>query len=157
MKPKSAKYLARAQAFAEAVDVAVEIRTTPPWEDRGAVEHYKWLKARAVPPYADPVCANLRGLTQLESIFLTEWNEGSGEDVELFWKRVAERGLPFQRRDVVREVLARGRINSETEYQTITDGIVIQQQMGRISATEADKLGRMLGQFEQRASKRHAR
>ena len=96
-------------------------------------------------------------LAMLESIFLTEWNEGSGEDVELFWKRVAERGLPFQRRDVVREVLARGRINSETEYQTITDGIVIQQQMGRISATEADKLGRMLGQFEQRASKRHAR
>ncbi|MFL5227169.1 MAG: hypothetical protein ACJ8C7_02690 [Microvirga sp.] len=157
MKPKSAKYLARAQAFADAVDLAVEIRTTPPWEDRRAVEHYNWLKARAVPPYADPMCANLRGLTQLESIFFTEWNEGSGEDVERFWKRVAERGLPFQRRDIVREVLTRGRINSETEFQTITDGIVILQQMGHISAAEADKLGRMIEQFEQRARKRHVR
>jgi hypothetical protein len=157
MKPKSAKYLAHAKAFAEAVDLAVEIRTTPPWEDRGAVEHYNWLKARAVPPYADPVCANLRGLTQLENIFFTEWNEGNGEDVERFWKRVAERCLPFQRRDIVREVLARGRINSESEFQTITDGIVILQQLGRISGAEADKLSRMLGQFEQRARKRHIR
>jgi hypothetical protein len=157
MRPKSAKYLARAQAFAAAVDIAVELRSRPPWEDRGAVEHYNWLKARAVPPYADPACANLRGLAQLEDIFFTEWNEGSGEDVERFWQLVAERGLPFQRRDMVREVLARGRINSEMEYQTITDAIVIQQQLGQITPEEADKLGKLLGQFEQRAATRQAR
>ena len=157
MKPKSAKYLARAQAFAAAVDLAVQIRSMPQWEDRALVEHYVWLKARAVPPYADPACANLRGLAQLEDIFFTEWNEGSGEEVERFWQLVAERGLPFQRRDIVREVLERGRINSEMEYQTVTDVIVIQEQLGRITPAEADKLGRILGQFEQRAATRHAR
>ena len=157
MKPKSAKYLARAQTFAAAVDIALEIRAMPQWADQQAVEHYVWLKARAVPPYADPVNANLRGLAQLEDIFFTEWNEGSGEDIERFWQLVAERGLPFQRRDIVREVLARGRINSEMEYQTVTDAIVIQQQLGRITPAEADKLGKLLGQFEQRASKRYSR
>ena len=35
MKPKSAKYLARARAFVEAVDLAVAIRSAPPWEDQG--------------------------------------------------------------------------------------------------------------------------
>ena len=39
MKPKSAKYLARASAFAEAVDLAVAIRSAPPWEDKRDVEH----------------------------------------------------------------------------------------------------------------------
>ena len=40
MKPKSAKYLARAQAFCEAVDLAVAIRSAPPYEDKRDVEHY---------------------------------------------------------------------------------------------------------------------
>jgi hypothetical protein len=156
MRPKSAKYLARARAFAEAVDIAMELRATPPSKDRHLFDWYIWLRARAVPPYADPVNANLRGLAQLEDIFFTEWNEGSGEDVERFWRLVAERGLPFERRDIVREILSRGRINNEMEFQTITDAIVIQAQLGRISPAEADKLGKILERFEQRAAKRHS-
>jgi hypothetical protein len=155
MKPKSAKYLARASAFAEAVDLAVAIRSAPPWEDKRDVEHYLWCKERAVPP--DPVNANLRGLAELENIFFTPWNEGSGEHVERFWQLVAERGLPFERKDIVRDVLNRGRINNEMEYQTITDAIVIQHQMGKISAAEAERLDKMLGQFGERASRRRSR
>ena len=121
------------------------------------VEHYLWCKERALPPYEDPVNANLRGLAQLENIFFTEWNEGSGEDVERFWQLVAERGLPFERKDIVRDVLNRGRINNEMEYQTITDSIVIQQQMEKITAAEAESLAKMLGQFEERANRRRSR
>jgi hypothetical protein len=157
MKPKSAKYLARASAFAEAVDLAVAIRSAPPWEDKRDVEHYLWCKERAVPPYKDPVNANLRGLAELENIFFTPWNEGSGEDVERFWQLVAERGLPFERKDIVRDALNRGRINNEMEYQTITDAIVIQQQMGKISAAEAGRLDKMLVQFGERANRRRSR
>jgi hypothetical protein len=39
------------------------------------------------------------------------------------------------------------------EYQTITDAIVIQQQMGKISAAEAERLDKMLGQFGERANR----
>jgi len=120
------------------------------------VEHYLWCKERVVPPYVDPVNANLRGLAQLEDIFFTEWNEGSG-DIERFWQLVAECGLPFERKDSVRDVLNRGHITNEIEYQTIKDSIVIQQQMGKISATEAERLDKMLGQFEERANRRRSR
>lgn len=157
MGPKSAKYLARARAFAEAVDLAVAIRAAPPWEDQGLVEHYYWCKERALPPYADPVNANLRGLAELENIFFTEWNEGSGEHVERFWQLVAERGLPFERKDIVRDVLNRGRITNVMEHQTIADSIVIQRQMGKISVAEAEKLAKMLGQFEERTNRRRSR
>jgi hypothetical protein len=157
MRAKSAKYLARASAFAKAIDLAVKIRSSQPWEDRRAVEHYLWCKERVVPPYADPVNANLRGLAQLENIFFTEWNEGSGEDVECFWQLVAECGLPFERRDFMRDILKRGHINNEIEYQTITDSMVIQAQMGKISAAEMERLGKMLGQFEARANRRRSR
>jgi hypothetical protein len=51
----------------------------------------------------------------------------------------------------------RGRINNEMEYQTITDAIVIQHQMGKISAAEAERLDKMLGQFGERASRRRSR
>ena len=44
----------------------------------------------------DPVNADPRGLAQLENIFFTEWNEGSGEHVERFWQLVAERGSAFR-------------------------------------------------------------
>jgi hypothetical protein len=121
------------------------------------VEHFLWCKERAVPPYNDPVNANLRGLAQLEDIFFTSWNEGSGEDVERFWQLVAERGLPFERKDIVRDALDRGRINNEMEYQTVTDSIVIQQQMGKITAAEAERLDKMLGQFGERANRRRSR
>ena len=43
------------------------------------------------------------------------------------------------------------------EYQTITDSIVIQQQMGKISAAEAESLDKMLGQFGERANRRRSR
>ena len=98
-----------------------------------------------------------RGLAQLEDIFFGPWNEGSGEDVERFWQLVAERGLPFERKDIVRDALNRGRINNEMEYQTITDSIVIQQQMGKISAAEAQRLDKMLAQFGERANRRRSR
>ena len=157
MRAKSAKYLGRARAFVEAVDIAVELRATPPSKDQHLFDWYVFLRTGATPPYRDPVNANLRGLAALESIFFTEWNEGSGEVVERFWQLVADRGLPFARKDIVRDVLARGRINSEAEYHAVTDSIVIHQQMGRLSPAEADKLDKMLAQFAQRASKRHAR
>jgi hypothetical protein len=151
VKPKrpSPKYLARARAFAEAVDIGVELRAAhEEGEGSDATQELLW-KEQALAP--EPPFANLRSLAYLEDAFFTYWNETSGEHIERFWQRVTERGLPFQRRDVVGEILSRGRINNDIEYQTVTDSIVIQQQMGRISPAEEDRLSSMLGQFEKRS------
>lgn len=141
--------MARARAFAEAVDLGVALRATltgPEWSDG---KHELWVKEQALAP--EPPFANVRSLAYLEDDFFTYWNESSGEHVEQFWQRVAERGLPFQRKDTVRDVLTRGHIRTEVEYHTITDSLVVLQQTGKISAAEVDKLGEMLRQFENRA------
>ena len=151
MKPKgpSAKYLARAHALAEAIDLAMELYAALPAHERDAmVNHAMDCKKRALGP--EPPFATLRSLAYLEDAFLTYWNEASGEDVERFWQLATERRLPFQRKDVVREVLSRGHIHNDIEYQTITDSIVIQQQIGKISRAETDSLSKMLGQYEKR-------
>lgn len=152
MTPKgpSAKYVARARALTEAMDLAVELYAAlPAYERDSMVGFARERKAMVLTP--EPPFANLRSLAYLEDEFFTYWNEAGGEHVERFWQLVVERSLPFQRKDVVRTVLTRGRINSDSEYQTITDSLVIQQEIGTISPVEADRLSRMLGQFEKRS------
>ena len=149
MNPKgpSAKYLARARALAEAIDLSIGLYAALPAHERGSMMKASLERNRMVLA-PEPPFANLRSLAYLEDEFLTYWNEASGEHIERFWQLVAERDLPFRRKDVVREALSRGRINNDIEYQTITDSIVIQQQIGKISRAEADRLSKMLGQFE---------
>ena len=79
MKPKSAKYLARAKAFCEAVDLAVAIRSAPPWEDKRDVEHYLWCKERAMPPYKDPVIATFEGWQSWRTIFMRRGTRAAGK------------------------------------------------------------------------------
>ena len=152
-KGPSAKYLARARAFAQAVDLGIELYATLPAHERDAMERgsLEWKKMALAP---EPPFASLQSLAYLEDAFFTYWNEASGEHIERFWQRVTAGGLPFERKDVVRDVLSRGRIRNDIEYQTITDSIVIHQQMGKISRAEADRLSEMLGQFEKRAGAR---
>jgi hypothetical protein len=149
-KRPSAKYLARATAFAEAVDIGLTIAKAGPdiaWQDWEEL-----FKRPAIEP--EPVFATLKSLAYLEDAFFTYWNEASGEHVERFWERVAKRGLPFERKHLVREVLARGRIRTEMEYQAIVDCLVMLQPLGRITDAEADRLGKMMSRFEQQHASR---
>lgn len=139
--------MARATAFAEAIDLGVAIARTLPeevWRDWATL--YRKPAVQPEPPFA-----NLKSLAYLEDAFLTYWNEASGEHIERFWQCVAERGLPFQRKDLAREILARGRIRTEMEYQTLVDSVVILQQAARITPADAERLSGMMAEFEQRA------
>jgi len=150
-KKPSGKYLARATAFAQAIDVGTAIAKTVPgsgWEEWNDL-----FKRPALEP--EPAFATLSSLAYLEDAFFTHWNDASGEHIESFWQRLAERGLPFQRKDIVREVLSRGRIRTEMEYQSIVDALAIQRQLERLSHDEAEHLNRMVGEFEQRANRAH--
>lgn len=153
-KEPSLEYMARARALAEAVDIAVKIAATR--RDEFAADAIGFwrvhVKEKALAP--EPPFANLESLGDLEDALFTYWNEAEGEHVDRFWQLVAEGGLPFQRRHVVREVLKRGHIRDDVERQHITDGLVILRQTGKISRQEADRLNSMLMQFEQRDAKR---
>jgi hypothetical protein len=150
----TAEYMTRARALAEAVDIAVKIAVVRPGELTGdEIEFWRvHVKKKALAP--EPPFANFESLAYLEETFFTYWNEAEGEHVERFWRLLAERGLPFRRRDVVREVLERGNIRDYLERQHVIDGLVILQQTGKISRQEADRLSLMLKQFDEREGKR---
>jgi len=152
----SPAYKARARALAQAVDIAAVVRATATVQGEPQSEMQDFerreIKAKALAP--EPPFASLESLAYVEDAFFTYWNEASGDHVERFWRLVAEQGLPFKRRDVVREVLNRGRINDDIEYQQVTDGLVILQQIGKITAGEANRLSMMLREFEEREVKR---
>jgi hypothetical protein len=62
--------------------------------------------------------------------------------------------LPFERHDVIREVLERGRIRTRGEYDNVTDGLVVLEQEGRITPAEQQKLEGMLDSYEARQGSR---
>ncbi|HUQ05650.1 MAG TPA: hypothetical protein VM261_24270 [Kofleriaceae bacterium] len=92
-------------------------------------------------------------INQLQSDFLVRWNEAVGPEVEEFWRRIAKRGIPIERRDVVKDVLERKRIKDRHEYETVADSIVVLQQIGKITAAQARALDQMLADFEKRSAR----
>jgi hypothetical protein len=152
-KGPSAKYLARARALAEAIDLGIDLYAALPAEEGTSLSKAS-LEQKAMALSPEPAFANLRSLAYLEEAFFTYWNEAGGQHIDRFWQLVAERKLPFQRKDIVREVLRRGRIDSDIEYQATSDSIVIQQQTGKILPAEADRLSNMLARFDKGRAKR---
>jgi hypothetical protein len=141
-KVPSPKYVERARALAAAADIAIAIRGDDPWTLELAT------KQMALHPGLG--FESMSSLASLETAFFTYWYEGAGDDVDAFWREVERQGLPFRRRDVVAEVLARGKITSRGDYETVTDLISDE----RFSPAEKAKLGALLEAYESSAGRR---
>lgn len=141
----SRQYVERAEALAAAADIATAIRGDEP----SAFE----LAVKQMALHPELGFATVSSLASLEADFFTYWNEGAGRDMEAFWREIERRRLPFRRRDVVAEVLARGRITSREDYDTVTDLI----SDDRFSDAEKQKLGSMLGAYESSAARARRR
>ncbi len=87
-------------------------------------------------------------LRQLQSDYLTYWNEASGAHVAAFWNAVEKTDLDLQRKDLLADILKRGTINNREEYDAAVDSLVGAAQEGRISAAQAKDLSAMIGAFE---------
>jgi len=74
---------------------------------------------------------NKKSIGIIVSDFLTYYNEGGGPDVEEFWRRVQEAGLPFERKDVLGIVLNRDRVRTRSEYDIVIDTAIPASQTGR--------------------------
>ena len=119
MAGPSAKYVERARDLTRAIDVGAAVLAGRP-QERDMVafgEELKELMGR--PPQT------VAGLKYLESAFFTYWNEASGPHIDRFWELVAAEGLPFTRRNVLADVLARGRINNAAEHELVVDSLVV--------------------------------
>jgi len=135
--PKLSKqYQERAGALAQACDLAAQCRNDKPWAFERAT------KAMAL--YPELGFGTIKSLAYLENDFFTSWNEGVEPEVKLFWKKVAQAQLPFRKRDRAREILLRGSIRNDLEFEIITDAI----SDDRFNDSEIAALGKLLAQYE---------
>ena len=83
----------------------------------------------------------------IEAVF-TYFQEGAGETVEYFWKKINEVGLDYKRENKLENILNRGKIRGRIEYEYVTDMIVVAKQVGMTNENETKQLSEMLGQYE---------
>jgi hypothetical protein len=152
--PSRKDYVTEANRLAKAVDIAIEAFRQYPFEgwDSATVDHvvnvYSKLKYLALNPA--PEYRKVASLNYIIQDVLTIFQEGTGQAVDYFWKRIAAEELGYERVDRLRKVLDRGRIKGRAEYDQVTDSFIAAQQQGRITAEEASRLAEMIGDFEKR-------
>lgn len=148
------KYTEAALNLSKASEIAIEsIKKFPPkkWDDwtfNHILSCYEERKNMINNP--EPKFRKLRSLKYLEEDVFTRFQEGSGEDVEYFWKRLKEEELPYERENKMAKILNRKKINNDIEYDFVTDVIVPYQQEGLITEEEMILLGTYLSKFEEK-------
>lgn len=134
----SKAYTSRATALARAADLAIQ------HGPRNMRRFHQSLRAMALHPALG--FATTSSLASLEGSLFTYWNEAYGAKVDTFWREVAKLRLPFTRRNVVAEVLARGRISNREDYETVTDLV----SDDRLTSKQRQRLSAMLDAYESR-------
>jgi hypothetical protein len=143
----SAKFLARADAFLAAVEIALPQRLMRETGYHlqlsliGLVQRVEYIGSGDVHTLAQ--------LRYLEDDFFIYWNEAPDSETRAFWEQVQAQGLPYQRVDHLGKILTRGRIASRTEYEFAVDSVVIAEQDGRLTSAEASRLAELIGAYEQ--------
>lgn len=135
----SSAYVTRAKALADAAAIAIAIGP------RAMKRFHESTYAMALHPELG--FATTSSLASLETGFFTYWNEAHGVGVQKFWREVARRGLSFRQRNVIDEVLARGRISNRGDYDTVTDLLSDEQ----LTVAQRKRLDAMLGAYESRS------
>ncbi len=150
--PSKKDYAAEANRLAKAIDIAIEAFRQYPIEgwDSATVNHavsvYSAWKYSAL--NQGPGYRKMASLNQTVQDVLTLFQEGTGQAVDHFWKRIAAEKLGCERIDRLRKVLNRGKIKGRLEYDHVTDSFIAAQPEGRITAEEAGRLAEIIGDFE---------
>ncbi|WP_109831821.1 hypothetical protein [Reichenbachiella versicolor] len=151
---KRITYDERAKRLARTIEIAEEVINTSTSFPNDLKSHILNFGAECKRLALNPELQfrKVESLKFLENDYLTYWNESDGEHIEQFWKQVFYEELDFERKDIIRIVLKRGRIKDIHEFDNITDNIVAAEQIGRINSEQAELLGNYLSEFESRSS-----
>lgn len=149
------KYENEVQKLILAIDIAIE-SFQKHWPKDFQQEHidvvinsYNIFKEECIE--TEEKFKNLKSLKYTEEEAFIYFNEGVGETVNYFWKRLKEEGLEYKRKNNrLKKILKKGKIKNDLDYQYITDIIVVAQQDGMINNDEVIILNNMLGDFEKK-------
>jgi hypothetical protein len=152
MSQISKKYLERAEMLIETIKIGTHIishsKSIDVYEREAHLKFAPEISEMALHPKKG--FNNLKSLSYLEDAYMTYWNESTGEATELFWKKLFGKGIKYERKNTFKEVLLRKKIRNEQEYNSIVDGLVACQQVGRITADEALILSGYISDFEKK-------
>ena len=152
---KENKYLQSSINLVKAIDIAIEsFKKFPPknW-DTNTLNHvinvYKeWKEGRI---NAELKFKNLSSLKyDIENVF-TNFQEGSGDEVNYFWDKIKEHNLPYKRENKLVKILKRKKIKDDIEFDFVTDVMVPYQQEDLINEEELILLNTYIGDFENRS------
>jgi len=154
---KEDKYSISVNNLFKVIDIAIEsVQKKAPknWDEKTFnyfINSYNNTKKLRI--NAEPKFRNLASLKyDYQDVFIY-FQEGYGEAVEEFWKRIKEEGLPYKRENKMAKILKRKKINNNIEYDFVTDVMIPYLQQGLITEEELVLLKDYLGKFEEKQKK----
>jgi len=156
MQPRK-DYNTEALRLSKAIDIAVESFRKYPTDKLSAEQNehsikcYLDWKEKALNP--EPKFRSLASLKYIIKDTFDFFNESSGLGIEYFWERITQEQLGYERQDILAKIFERGKIRGRTQYEFAVDVIIVYEQMGKITADQASKLGAMIGDYENKKSK----
>lgn len=149
-RPPKEDFLARADAVLTAREIALAVVSKQ--YARGSLENVAHRAAALfdVESIRRGHVRTLGALKYLEEALFTEWNEGPLSETAEFWREVSSAGLPFARRDLLGEIVAKGRITNREHYDFATDAVGLAGEEGGPTEAQAAKLKQMIGAYEKR-------
>lgn len=153
----SKKYIEQSKNLIKAIDIAIEvIKSHPPkgfneYHIQLFLDGYNRFKKQIIE--AEPKFQTLASLKyDIDSVF-TYFNEGAGETVNEFWRRIKESNLPYERDNKLEKILSKRKIKNRQEYDYVIDTMVPFKQEGIINDSDFELLNQFIGEFERRKSK----
>ena len=147
-------YMKKAQNLGRAIDIAIEVvKKNPPKDyDQSHINHfietYLDLKEMALNP--KPEFATTKSLAYLIDDVFTYFQEGTGEDVNIFWQEIKKAELPYKRENKLSKIFKRKRIKNQREYDLVIDTMIPYQQLGLIDDADIIVLNKFISDFEQK-------
>jgi hypothetical protein len=138
-------YKAESEKLAKAIDIALDAFHKY-YPEQDIIKGYEMWKGMALNP--EPQYNRLASLDYLIEYVFAYFQEGHGEVVEYFWKRIRQERLDYKRVNKLQEILEQGKIKSRIQYEYVQDIFVVAQQEGMISQADADLLAQMLEKYE---------
>lgn len=98
--------------------------------------------------HREPQYDSIASLKYDETDILTFFNESTDGICNHFWNEVMRNGLPFKRKNMLKNILRRKRIKDDIEFQFVIDVILPYQQQNIIDMKDVKLLNHYIQEFE---------
>lgn len=155
MKQQATTTLQKADALLKIIDIADSIANDSANIDAATKEaiirNSQWLKA-SVEEKVTQGSIGAAEVAYLIGLFLIYWNESIGVSTELFWRKIDESKLGYQRKDPLRKALDKGRftnVHQGMEARKHWDELLKTNLLNRFTTDDMQKLQAIIAADEQ--------